>query len=49
MGISQPQQPPAIYDASGRFIAPAQGNEAYAPAPPRLCAHGALCAACGKR
>ncbi len=51
MGISQPQPPQkaGIYDASGRFLAPAEGNACYEPAPEKRCEHGALCPSCGKR
>jgi hypothetical protein len=40
--------PDCIVDDAGRWLAPGLGNEAPAPAPPRRCAHGLLCKACGK-
>ena len=37
---------PGIYDASGRWLAPASGNESLQAQPERKCPHGTLCAAC---
>lgn len=37
-----------IYDDAGRWLAPAEGNEAQPAMPPRKCEHGRLCKACGK-
>jgi hypothetical protein len=42
------QKQDGIYDEAGRWLAPAEGNERPEPVPPRKCAHGRLCKACGK-